>query len=115
MLGTSKKEPLSSEKKTPEQGQKFIHTFRPIRLENFICATIQQKLVRCSLTDRNKEDATEQGASERRFNELFVTFVAEAMTLQQGSDVEGHLCDGAECGVHYSSHCEVALSRDTEI
>lgn len=65
-------------------------------------------------TDRNEEDASEQGPRESGFNDLCVTFAPGAMTLQQGGDVEGHLGDGAERGVHYCPHCEVTLSRDTE-
>jgi hypothetical protein len=31
------------------------------------------------------------------------------VTPQQGSDVEGHLCDGAKRSVHHCSHRKVTL------
>lgn len=58
-----------------------------------------------------EEDAAEQSPSERRFDDLFITPGASAVSPQQRRDVEGHLGDGAEGGVHHCSHCKITLCR----
>lgn len=64
-----------------------------------------------SSTHRYEEDAAEQSPSERRFDDLFITPGASAVSPQQRRDVEGHLRDGAEGGVHHRSHCKITLCR----
>lgn len=58
-----------------------------------------------------EEDAAEQSPSERRFDDLFITPGASAVSPQQRRDVEGHLGDRAEGGVHHCSHCKITLRR----
>lgn len=65
------------------------------------------------LAHRDEEDASEQRASQRRFDNLLQTRVACLVTSEQGRDVKGQLCDGAEAGVHHCAHCKVTLGWDT--
>ena len=64
-------------------------------------------------THRDEEDAAEQGARQRRLHYLLQAGVARLVTSDQGRDVEGHLRDGAERGVHQRTHRKVTLGRDT--
>lgn len=63
-------------------------------------------------THRQEQYAPKQGPSERCFNDLFITFGASAVSLQQCRDVECHFCDGAKRRVHHRSHCKVTLCRN---
>lgn len=65
-----------------------------------------------SPTHRNEEDAAEQGSGESCFHDLFVALAGGALAPQQRRDVERHLSDGAERGVHHCSHGKVTLCRD---
>lgn len=58
---------------------------------------------------RYEQYAAEQGPGERCFDDLFITLGGSLVSSQQRRDVERHLCDGAERGVHHRSHCEVTL------
>lgn len=64
------------------------------------------------LAHRDEEDASQQGASQSRLDDLLQTWLACLVPLQQGSDVEGQLCDGAKSGVDHSTHSKVTLGRD---
>lgn len=68
---------------------------------------------KCRKAHRDEEDAAKQSASQRCFDDLLQTRVGCPVTSEQGCDVEGQLCDGAEGGVHYRTHCKVTLSWDT--
>lgn len=65
-----------------------------------------------SPTHRNEEYAAEQGSGESCFHNLFVALAGGALAPQQRRDVERHLSDGAERGVHHCSHGKVTLCRD---
>lgn len=65
-----------------------------------------------SPTHRNEEYAAEQGSGESCFHDLFVALAGGALAPQQRRDVERHLSDGAERGVHHCSHGKVTLCRD---
>lgn len=56
-----------------------------------------------------EEDAAQQGAGERRLDQLVEALGARVVALQQHRDVEGDLRDGAEGGVHHRAHRKVAL------
>lgn len=60
---------------------------------------------------RYEEDAAEQSAGERRFDDLFITFGAGAVSPQQRRDVESNLRDGAKGGIHHRSHGKITLCR----
>lgn len=60
-------------------------------------------------THRYEEDTAEQSPCERRFDDLFITSGASAVSPQQRRDVERHLRDGAESGVHHRSHRKITL------
>jgi len=64
-------------------------------------------------TYRDEEYAPKQGAGQRRLDNLLQAGVAGLVTFDQGCDVEGHLGDGAERGVHQRAHRKVTLGRDT--
>lgn len=61
----------------------------------------------------DEEYAPKQGAGQRRLDNLLQADVAGLVTFDQGCDVEGHLGDGAERGVHQRTHRKVTLGRDT--
>ncbi len=62
---------------------------------------------------RDEEDASEQRAGQRCFHNLLQTRVGCLVTFEQGWDVKGQLCDGAEAGVHHCTHSKVTLGWDT--
>ena len=68
---------------------------------------------KCRLAHRDEEDASKQRASQRCFNNLLQTRVGCLVTSEQGCDVKGQLCDGAEAGIHHRAHSKVTLGRDT--
>ena len=61
---------------------------------------------------RYEQYTPEQGPSERCFDDLLITFGFSVVSLKQCCDVESHLCDGAERGIHHRPHCKVTLSRN---
>lgn len=63
-------------------------------------------------THGDEEDAAQQGAGERRLDELVEAPGACTVALQQRRDIEGDLRDGAEGGVHHCTHRKVTLCRD---
>lgn len=64
------------------------------------------------LAHRDEEDASQQCASQSRFDNLLQTRLACLVPLQQGCNVEGQLCDGAKSGIYHSTNGKVTLGRD---
>lgn len=64
------------------------------------------------MAHRDKEDASQQCASQSRLDNLLQTWLACLVPLQQGSYVEGQLGDGAKSGVYHSTDGKVTLRRD---
>lgn len=62
-----------------------------------------------SRTYRDEEYAPKEGASQCCLDNLLQAGAASLVTPDQGCDVEGHLSDGAECGVHQCTHRKVTL------
>lgn len=64
------------------------------------------------MAHRDKEDASQQCASQSRLDNLLQTWLACLVPLQQGGYVERQLCDGAKSGVHHGTNGKVTLGRD---
>lgn len=61
------------------------------------------------MAHRDEEDAAQQCASQCCLYNLLQTRIGCLVTPEQGCDVKGQLCDGAEGGVHHCTHSKVTL------
>lgn len=77
----------------------------------FLCNEASSLGRTCALlnTDGDEENASQQSSSQGSLDYLLQTLVSLAVSPDQGGDIEGHLRDGAKCGVHNCTNGKVTL------